>query len=312
MTETVGEEGYMAGEGIDRLERRIADAEALLSLLRVELRAADRREARRLFTWKALTACSLTSSLALVVLTVAPRPPGEAVALATPVKAPFHVVDKAGKILLRVEENYQGHRGVFVHNRGGKTSAQMGESKKGNGFAEVFDAGGATTTLLGGVGGLAIWKGDIVVSDENKRKRTEIGRQGVRVFDDAEQAIARFGADPSNKFGTLVVGAGGTTMVAVLAGGEVGSVTVSDSAGKTVADIGAAGVQVFHDGTSVARLGLSPGGTGAGYLAIGNPGGSAVVEAGMLPDGFGVVRAYPLSGNTPIPIPNFIQGSRPD
>lgn len=302
----------MAGDGIDRLEQRVADAEELLSLLRGELRAAERREARGLFTWKALTACSLTSSLALLVFTVAPRPPGEPVTLATPVKAPFHVVDKAGTILLRVEENYQGHRGMFVHSRSGKRSTWMGESVKGNGFVELFDSGGATTTLLGGIGGLVLWKGELVVSDDSKRLRTEVGRQGIRVFDDADKPVARFGADPSSKFGTLVIGQGGKAMVALLADGEAGSVTVKDSDGEDIADIGAAGVQVFHDGAAVGRLGLSPAGTGAGYLAIGNPGGSAVVEAGMRADGFGIVRAYPLSGKTPIPIPNFIQGSKPD
>jgi hypothetical protein len=79
---------------------------------------------------------------------------------------------------------------------------------------------------------------------------------------------------------------------------------------QSVVELGEPGVQILNNGKVVGRLGSAPSGSGAGYLAIGNPGGSTIVEAGMLADGDGVVRAYPLTGKTPLPIPNFIRGGK--
>ena len=44
-------------------------------------------------------------------------------------------------------------------------------------------------------------------------------------------------------------------------------------------------------GTTIVRLGE---GQGGGLFQLANGGGSAMVEAGVLPTGEGVVRAYPL------------------
>lgn len=63
------------------------------------------------------------------------------------------------------------------------------------------------------------------------------------------------------------------------------------------------------NGVGVAAIGARPA-SGAGYLTFGEPGGNAIVEAGVLPDGRGVVRAYPLGGKPPIPVPNLLLGAR--
>jgi hypothetical protein len=207
-------------------------------------------------------------------------------------RAPLHVNDKAGKKIMAVEENAEGHRGIVLLNKAEKTMVIVGESKKGNGMVQTND-GTDATTLLGGIGGLAIWKGDILFSDqENKKKHCEIKGGGMKVYDESENPIARFGADPNRKFGALVLGKEGKALVGLVAEGDVGSVSVLRSDEKVV-ELGADGVQVFSKKNAVARLGLAPSGSGAGYLAIGNASGSSVVEAGMLPEGRGIVRAYP-------------------
>jgi hypothetical protein len=82
------------------------------------------------------------------------------------------------------------------------------------------------------------------------------------------------------------------------------------ASGKPLARIDADGFAAFNkSGVGVAAMGARPA-SGAGYLTLGEPGGSAIVEAGVLPDGRGVVRAYPLGGKPPIPVPNLLMGAR--
>jgi hypothetical protein len=74
--------------------------------------------------------------------------------------------------------------------------------------------------------------------------------------------------------------------------------------------VSAMGFEAFNkNGVGVAKLGTMPG-SGAGVLMLGEPKGNAIVEAGMLQDGRGVVRAYPLGGKPPIPIPQFLMGTK--
>jgi hypothetical protein len=80
--------------------------------------------------------------------------------------------------------------------------------------------------------------------------------------------------------------------------------------GKELATISAEGFVAHNkNGVAVASLG-SKNGSGAGNLMLGEPAGNAIVEAGLLPDGRGVVRAYPLGGKPPIPVPNLLMGAR--
>ena len=61
------------------------------------------------------------------------------------------------------------------------------------------------------------------------------------------------------------------------------------------------------------------GGTGRSYqginavwlMSVADEKGTAVVEAGSLQDGRGVVRVFPSKGQTPVPIPQFLMGSKP-
>ena len=73
--------------------------------------------------------------------------------------------------------------------------------------------------------------------------------------------------------------------------------------------VGSEGFIVYNkSGTPVAKLAASN--SGAGYLQLANATGNAVVEAGQLEPGRGVVRAYPCCGPPPIPIPSFIVGKK--
>lgn len=60
-------------------------------------------------------------------------------------------------------------------------------------------------------------------------------------------------------------------------------------------------------GNVAAQVGF--GKIGGGRLSICNSGGNAQVEAGVLQDGRGIVRVYPLSTKSPIPIPTFLRGA---
>lgn len=86
-----------------------------------------------------------------------------------------------------------------------------------------------------------------------------------------------------------------------------GGLYVNDVDGTLrAAVLGTDGVVAFNKtGAGVAKLGSLA--SGNGYLAIANAGGNAMVEAGGSEDR-GLVRAYPTTGITPVPVPFFIRG----
>jgi hypothetical protein len=71
------------------------------------------------------------------------------------------------------------------------------------------------------------------------------------------------------------------------------------------AKLGRDGLRMYRTNQPVAFLGISAGGNGE--LQLGNPTGTALVEAGALDSNTGTVRVYPY-GATPIPIPTFLRG----
>lgn len=220
----------------------------------------------------------------------------------------FRATDKAGKAIMSVEENFEGHRGIVVRDKGGEQSVLVVHSSSGNGAVKTIDSDKNDSAILGGSkGGLHVWKGEIVLFQDGEKKAVEIAAKGLRVFGGDDQPVARVGADADG--GMIGVGKAGKALVSMFLDKGGGILAVRDGGGNSIVELGEKGVQVFRGGKAVGILGFPPSGGGAGYLAIANPGGSAVVEAGMLGDGRGVVRAYPLDGKSPIPIPNFIRGA---
>jgi hypothetical protein len=81
--------------------------------------------------------------------------------------------------------------------------------------------------------------------------------------------------------------------------------------GKYRFDIGPQGFRFNNDlGNGIVHLG-SQIGAGAGYLMIGDAGGTGMVEAVVGGDRTGLMRAYPIGGAQPIsPSPYFIRGGQ--
>ena len=87
-------------------------------------------------------------------------------------------------------------------------------------------------------------------------------------------------------------------------GGKSGLILLKEGPNFT-AKLGRDGLRLYKTNQPVAYLGISAGGNGE--LQLGNPTGTALVEAGALDSNTGVVRVYPF-GATPIPIPTFLRG----
>lgn len=69
---------------------------------------------------------------------------------------------------------------------------------------------------------------------------------------------------------------------------------------------------IWFNANEVPAVKLGAGESGkAGYFSVADEKGTAVVEAGSLQDGRGVVRVFPSKGQTPVPIPQFLMGSKP-
>jgi hypothetical protein len=215
----------------------------------------------------------------------------------------LYIYDASGTGILGLGQTKEGNSATIMLG-GGKAKSFVGlQSESGDkkgGFFYIHD--GKVTARLGEAG--------LVMYNDAGKKATEVWVKGVAVYDKAEKRIARFGADPKTEFGSLVIGKDGKALAGVSIEKEAGLIVVRDSNNESLVELGEPGVQVFNKGKSVGRLGLSPSGKGSGYLSIGNPAGNTIVEAGMLEDGDGVVRAYPLTGRTPVPIPNFIRGGK--
>ena len=281
-------------------DKRILELEQQLQLLQQEV-ASLREKAPRPAPARQLSRRWMVYGLGLVMgmgamglLTTTQSAAQGPSAKAHTIKAPFHVVDKAGQTILSVEESFGGQRGLFVHNSQGKDMVWVVSSSTGNGGVYTKDSSGGKTATLGGkIGGLALEGGGEIVFVKGDKTKCQMALQGMVVYGDGDKPIATFGADPKGKSGLMAIGQDGKQFAALNVIEDVGTVTVNDANNVLGVQLGKAGAVVLHNGQAVGKLGLSPSGTGAGYLALANAGGSAVVEGGMLQDGRGVVRAYP-------------------
>jgi hypothetical protein len=173
-----------------------------------------------------------------------------------------------------------------------------------------------------GPGGTSVIRAPFEVQDEKGKPilrvvERGIASRGLYVFNEQGNVAAQVAALPDGGGrifvypGTQPLGGVTVPAYAAIAYPNTGpTMWMLRADGKPLAKIDNEGFAAFNkNGIGVAALGAKPA-SGAGYLTLGEPSGNAIVEAGVLPDGRGVVRAYPLGGKPPIPIPNLLMGSR--
>jgi hypothetical protein len=185
-----------------------------------------------------------------------------------------------------------------------------------------LDYGGQVPASIG-PGGTSIIRAPFEVQDEKGKPILRVVERGVAsrglyVFNEQGNVAAQVAVLSDSGGGRVFVypgtqPLGGVTVpaYAAIAYPDTGpTMWMLRTDGKPVASITGDGFAAFNkNGIGVASMGARPA-SGAGYLTLGEPGGSAIVEAGVLPDGRGVVRAYPLGGKPPIPVPNLLMGAR--
>ena len=127
----------------------------------------------------------------------------------------------------------------------------------------------------------------------------------VLIVGAGNNTIAEISEDPG-RYGITVYGKkGGKIALGTSSLTDGGLIQLSDPGQKAIANVSERAVMFSNtNGEPAAGIGLKP--SGSGFLALGNPNGDGVVEAGMLDDGRGVVRVYPLGGPA-----SFIMGGKP-
>lgn len=170
---------------------------------------------------------------------------------------------------------------------GNKAVAELGGDAGSQGGALTIDSGEGSPMLR--VAG-SVSSGDARVTIGAGQK----GNVAVNVSNSSRAPVASFG-EAGIGGGVFAAHSSSGTIRALLSG-SVGELHLADESGTTRATVvgassgGALSVR-NASGTTIARMGE---GQQGGMLQLANAGGSATVEAGTLPDGTGVVRAYPL------------------
>jgi hypothetical protein len=186
------------------------------------------------------------------------------------VQAPFEVVDKAGRTILRVDEQVLEGRGLAIFSASGRAVSAVLSEGEGFGLVTVRSSGGPEAKLFGRIAeaGLSI--------HEVNQKRLEVTRSasgsfGLRAFNAGGTRVATFGAT-GDGFGVGAVGSGGNEPVAAIhALGGVGTVVVSGPNGQAVASMVDAPqggkVEISNrDGTMLVEAGTE---AGRGYVKTG-------------------------------------------
>lgn len=255
------------------------------------------------------------------------------------VKAPFEVVDAAGKTIAKIETVTNGRAALTVGTGNGGVSIGVGASgagavlvrrADGNVGVELSQTGGRPmgVYVLDTAGAKAVAEltadtkgnGKLTIGDSNAGGvtmgvgasgagvhvvRRADGKVGVDVsqLEGRPMAVRVLDAAGSKPLAMLGVAANGAGVVATydpagnlraIMNGLQGEIHTIDAAGKSRATMTAEGAFSIRNtqGTTVVRIG--EGSAGGGALQMANSGGNAMVEAGTLPTGVGVVRAYPL------------------
>lgn len=266
----------------------------------------------------ARTALGTCLVILTVVLTLGTASAGHNAAPLT-VTAPFRVVSSGGALLMQVDE-----RGVFYY-KGGQVAASLtsaGATAGGGGAGaspltikaplRVVDAGGAlvmqadTTgvsyyqggTLQVALRGNGATGGELFVNGGQGTSAT-IGTTGsnlgLRILKNTAQVASLLGTTDG---GYMALRDPGGALSLQLSSTSNGGLIQSDSGGKRRVALGSTTAGGFLDlassgGQLIGQLAEHPQG---GYLALGNQGGASRVQAGVLPNDNGVVRAFGPAG----------------
>ena len=207
------------------------------------------------------------------------------------VRAPFEVVTKNGRPLLRIEE-----QNVAFYNASGKLVVWI-ETDYSGGYLQAHTAGGDREVRIGAQGP----RSHLVIREKGKDRvdlgRRENGRYSLQVYGPQNKMVAGIGQSAAGS-GIMVIGdAAGTTKVlmSIHKLGDGGTqLQVANAAGGMVGTMSAAG--------------------GGGQLQLTNAAGTSMVEAGLTEANVGVVRTLPGNCHFGVGIvgviPNCIVGRR--
>jgi hypothetical protein len=223
---------------------------------------------------------------------------------------------RGGRHTVVMGASQEGDGRVITH----RPDGSAGAIAAGNGWLGIYAPGNDNVINLSatpeGTGRIAIYKGDtriatlgqtgnagtLMLAESAASPSVQLGpgqngNTALRIYNPAGTPVAVLGVDPSrDDTGTLLVSNSKGGVSAAVMGGDRGAVVVADGSGATVAQMSvspeARGIfQVFNFGVSVAAL--TKGATG-GMLQLGSDGGVPMVEAGVMANGRGTVRAGPM------------------
>ena len=212
------------------------------------------------------------------------------------VKAPFVVHDKAGRTIFRVDTvgdrpivvvgNPMSTMAVLGINGDGNSSLRLYDGKRGLGVDLVAESGGGNLALLNG-------KAREVVS----LSVDKAGAGRVKVANASGSSVAGMLSDATGGRVLVADNSTGRSLVALSTSAEGGMVNVysktgADPRAQLVADDRGGIVSVIN-AQGVATAAMETTQAGSGRLIIANSGGDIMVEAGVAPKGFGMVRAGP-------------------
>lgn len=215
------------------------------------------------------------------------------------VRAPFVVLDKAGRTIFRVDT--VDDRPIAVVGNPLGAQAVLGIDPAGNGSVRLFDVKRIPTVWLSA----KAEGGDLVLTGKGFKDAVtlSIDRGGaglVKVFSAAGRAVTALSSDASGGQVLVADGQSGKNTVKLWSSAEGGIVSVyapeGGSARATMVADGASGsINVFNSGGSgLAGAALETGASGAGRLVLTDSAGNTMVEAGMLTNtGIGIVKTGP-------------------
>lgn len=305
------------------LSQRLARAELELSLLRQRLGPGTSRR-RVPAAWRSAVIGLVGASLVGSWLFTDLRAQGAG----TTIKAPLTIVDGQNRPIIVVGEWPNGKRGISVRNAANYPAVTMGSTNVGAGAGQVslwdgasdnaphseyvkldFSKDGKARILLHSAGD---WENTINGSSM-VLKQGEQNKATIKAFDGGgslylyggdtnDKLLAYLGASKSGETSMLQLGSKAKDTVGVVLGttpAGSGAAQVFGSGGYLSAQLNASiGYSAFNQsGDLVTRLGPVPSGNN-GEIALFNSKGDAIVEAGMLADGKGSVRAGPFIGGS--------------
>jgi hypothetical protein len=219
----------------------------------------------------------------------------------------FAVYDRTGKSIADIYRGKSGGQGFGVYDAKGDLAVELGawddgtaqlDLRSGKQFRTFLRATEDSSFLEldhGSDGLAATWLGyepGLETDSTGQQHNTEM--RGLQVFLNRGSAAAEVLSINADAGGMVKVYDGkGRAQATMLGFDDGGRVLVGDANSDAHVEMhGEKGVLVYNKTNAIAVLG----GQESGLLELSNPGGQAVVQAGMLPDGRGIVRGGPVMG----------------